>query len=232
MENFNLETCFAQVKSDWKKKLSSEFSEDYMHKLNLFLNKEFEKKRVIYPTVENIFKALELTSLKDVKLVILGQDPYHGPNQAHGLSFSVPEEEKVPPSLRNIFKEIDSEYANGIPKHGNLKKWAKQGVLLLNASLTVEANKAGSHQKKGWEEFTDAIIACLNLNKQNVVYMLWGAYAQKKGSIIDSKKNLILKSAHPSPLSAHRGFLGNNHFSQANKYLSDHGLKPIDWNIK
>ncbi len=214
--------------NSWAKKLNDEFQKEYFIKLEKFVESEYATK-TIYPRIEKVFNAFEMSPLKDVKVVILGQDPYHGPGQAHGLSFSVPDGVRFPPSLRNIFKELKNECDIEVPEWGNLEKWAKQGVLLLNATLTVEATKAGSHQKKGWEQFTDAVIELLSREKDNIVYILWGAYAQKKGAIIDESKNLVLKSVHPSPLSASRGFFGNNHFGKANDYLSSRGVTKIDW---
>jgi len=200
-----------------------------MQSLQSFLQTEATKKKNIYPQTTEVFHAFNACAFKDVKVVILGQDPYHGPEQAHGLAFSVNESVKHPPSLKNIFKELKRDLKKEIPVSGNLNAWAKQGVLLLNATLTVEASKAASHQKKGWETFTDQVIATLNVKKKNLVFMLWGAYAQKKGSIIDESKHLVLKSVHPSPLSAHRGFIGCGHFSQANVYLTKNQITPIDW---
>ena len=200
-----------------------------MHRLFDFLQSESNK--TIYPAKENWFAALQHTDFDDVKIVLLGQDPYHGPNQAHGLSFSVPVGEKIPPSLRNIFKELegDSELSFTTPEHGCLMHWADQGVLLLNATLTVEAKQPGSHQKQGWEQFTDHIIAELNSHRENLVFMLWGKYAQDKGKSIDSNRHLVLQTTHPSPFSAYRGFLGCGHFSKANAWLKAHGQKPIIW---
>ena len=183
----------------------------------------------VYPAYENCFKALELTPLKNVKVVVLGQDPYHGENQAHGLSFSVPDGVKIPPSLKNIYKEISAECNGEMPSHGCLESWAKQGVLLLNSALSVAAGQAGSHAKLGWHKVTDALLAEISENCENVVFLLWGKHAQMKEGLIDSKNHLILKSPHPSPLSAHRGFLGNGHFKAANDYLTRHGKKAIDW---
>ena len=202
-----------------------------MKKLSQFLKTEKSKGKIIYPQGDQIFAALDKTPLGEVKVVILGQDPYHGPNQAHGLSFSVPHGEKIPPSLRNIYKEIGDDIAVAAPTHGNLESWASQGVLLLNSVLTVEAGQAGSHQGRGWERFTDAIIEIVSHHAEHVVFMLWGSYAQKKGAVIDSAKHCVLKAPHPSPLSAHRGFLGCKHFSKANAYLSDRGRTAIDWSI-
>jgi uracil-DNA glycosylase len=191
--------------------------------------KEEYKTRTIYPPGSLIFNAFNLCSFDQVKAVIIGQDPYHGPGQAHGLCFSVRDGVEYPPSLVNIFKEIESDLKIPLPHTGNLERWASQGVLLLNATLTVRAHLAGSHQRKGWEEFTDAAINILNNEKQNLVFFLWGAYAQKKGESINESKHLVLKSVHPSPLSASRGFFGNKHFSKCNEYLIKNGIEPIKW---
>ncbi len=218
-----------KLEKDWLDLLEGEFERPYMKNLKSFLQAEKEAGKIIYPANANIFNALNTTRLKDIKVVIIGQDPYHGEGQAHGLSFSVPKGVKPPPSLVNIYKEIEAEYGYKMPRSGDLTGWAEQGVLLLNAMLTVEAGLAGSHQKKGWEEFTDAVIRAVNEKCENVVFMLWGSYAQKKGAHIDRKKHFILESVHPSPLSAHRGFLGNGHFKSANDYLEKHGKEPVDW---
>lgn len=213
----------------WQAKLANEFEKDYMLALKQFLTAEKQQRKVIYPHSNDCFNALNETPFEKVKVVILGQDPYHGPGQAHGLSFSVKPGVKVPPSLVNIYKELESDL--GIPpaNHGFLNQWAQQGVLLLNSVLTVEASKAGSHQNKGWELFTDKIIELINQEHQGVVFLLWGSYAQKKGRYIDRQKHLVLESVHPSPLSAYRGFLGCRHFSQANQYLQHMGKQPINW---
>jgi uracil-DNA glycosylase len=218
-----------QIHNSWKKILLPEFEKSYMADLRGFLESQYKAKKTIYPKSADVFAALNLTSPEEVKVVILGQDPYHGPDQAHGLSFSVREGIRHPPSLQNIFKEIKTDLGCEIPKSGDLSRWAKQGVLLLNATLTVEAAAAGSHQNKGWEPFTDAIIKYINDNKENVVFMLWGSYAQKKAAFIDRSKHCVLESVHPSPLSAHRGFMGCKHFSKANTYLKSKGLAPIQW---
>lgn len=218
-----------KIEPSWKKHLNQEFGQPYMADLKKFLKTEMDKKKTIYPKASNFFKAFDSTPFDEVKVVILGQDPYHGPGQAHGLSFSVPQGVVVPPSLKNIYKEIEADLKVKMPKHGNLENWAKQGVLLLNATLSVEGGKAGSHQKRGWEQFTDGAIRALNDQREHLVFMLWGSYAQKKGEFIDRNKHLVLQSPHPSPLSAHRGFLGNRHFSKANEYLKQNGLAPIDW---
>lgn len=215
----------------WKQRLKDEFGLSYMKDLKDFLREEFKNKKVIYPAPKEYFAALDETPFEKVKVVILGQDPYHGPGQAHGLSFSVRPGVAIPPSLQNIFKEIQNEFGFPIPSNGYLKPWAEQGVLLLNATLTVQGGLAGSHQKKGWEKFTDKVVEVLNHERENLVFLLWGAYAQKKGEIVDRKKHLVLTSVHPSPLSAHRGFLGNGHFKMANEYLEKHGQTPIDWRV-
>ncbi len=212
----------------WKDTLSDEFEKPYFAELVSFVKSAYTKGKV-YPAGKDIFRALDLTPLPDVKVVIIGQDPYHGPGQANGLSFSVNDGVAIPPSLSNIFKEINRDLHLPSPTSGNLERWARQGVMLLNATLTVDAHQAGSHQNVGWEIFTDAVIKAIASEKSNVVYMLWGNYAQKKGQYIDASKNLVLKSPHPSPLSAHRGFIGNGHFSKANDYLNGLGIKAIDW---
>lgn len=217
-----------KIESSWKNKLQDEFQKDYFIKLIAFVREEY-KSKVIYPAGKDIFKAFDVCSFDDVHVVLIGQDPYHGPGQAHGLCFSVNDGITQPPSLKNIFKEIESDLGIQAPRSGNLERWAKQGVLLLNATLTVEANSAGSHQKKGWEQFTDAIIHKLSNEKEHIVFILWGAYAQKKGVIINSQKHLVLQSAHPSPFSAYNGFFGNKHFSKTNVYLKSLGKKEIEW---
>ncbi|MDX1692547.1 MAG: uracil-DNA glycosylase [Ketobacteraceae bacterium] len=220
-----------QLEPSWKQRLLNEFQKDYMVKLRAFLMAEKKAGKTIYPKGDEYFNAFNLTPFDKVKVVIIGQDPYHGPNQAHGLCFSVKPEVPFPPSLQNIFKEIKAELGLPIPEHGCLTHWAEQGVLLLNAVLTVEQSRAAAHQGKGWETFTDAAIRKVNDELENVVFMLWGAYAQKKGSFIDTGKHLVLKSPHPSPLSAHRGFFGNGHFKKCNQYLEARGLEPIDWRV-
>jgi uracil-DNA glycosylase len=214
---------------EWKAHLDAEFELPYMVQLREFLKQEKAQRKVIYPPTTDVFNAFNQAPPSDVKVVILGQDPYHGPDQAHGLSFSVPDGVAIPPSLLNIYKELESDLGLPRPSHGNLAAWAAQGVFLLNATLTVEQGNAGAHQGKGWEGFTDKAISVINEQAENVVFMLWGAYAQKKGSIIDTQRHLVLKAPHPSPLSAHRGFLGCQHFSQANRYLQERGRLPIDW---
>ena len=217
-----------KIAPSWKDRLSGEFTKPYFLSLVEFIKTEY-KNHTVYPPGPEIFRAFGLTSFNDVSVVILGQDPYHGPGQANGLAFSVRDGMTKPPSLVNIFKEIKTEYDQEIPASGNLERWAKQGVLLLNSTLTVRARQAGSHQKKGWEEFTDTVIRKISDEKEHVVFMLWGAYAQKKGAVIDESKHLVLKSAHPSPFAADRGFFGNDHFKQANTYLKEHGKSQIEW---
>lgn len=218
-----------KIDSSWITHIGNEFDKPYMRALESFLNDEKAKGKIIYPKQDDIFNALNTTPFDKVRVVILGQDPYHGEGQAHGLSFSVPDGVKPPPSLMNIYKELAKEYNAPIPKTGNLTHWAKQGVLLLNATLTVEHSLAGSHQNKGWEQFTDTIIRIINEQHTHIVFMLWGSYAQKKGAFIDRAKHLILESPHPSPLSAHRGFLGCGHFKATNTYLEKNNLSPISW---
>jgi uracil-DNA glycosylase len=220
-----------QLEDSWKPFLEEEFSKPYMENLLEFLKKEKKAGKTIYPAEENILEAFRLTPLKKVKVVILGQDPYHGQGQAHGLSFSVQKNIKTPPSLVNIFKELKDDMGIETPKHGDLESWAKQGVLLLNTVLTVEESLAGSHHKKGWEKFTDKVIEVLNQEKEHLVFILWGSPAHKKAASVDSSRHLILKSVHPSPLSVYRGFMGSKPFSQANHYLREHGQKEIDWSI-
>ena len=217
-----------KIEESWKKVLSAEFDKEYFVRLTLFVRDEY-KRGVVYPAASNIFKAFELTPFNDVKVVILGQDPYHGPNQAHGLSFSVQEGVAIPPSLVNIYKEIESETRVKMPLSGDLTRWAEQGVLLLNATLTVRQSQANSHQGMGWEKFTDAVIATLSEERDNIVFILWGAYAQKKHTLINKNKHLILQSPHPSPLSSYRGFFGNGHFNRCNSYLESVGKSPIKW---
>jgi len=219
------------ISNSWKNHLEQEIEKPYFIKLKRFIDEEYQDKE-IYPPRELIFKAFEACPFDKVKVVILGQDPYHGPDQANGLSFSVNDNMKYPPSLRNIYKELKNDLDLPMSQSGNLEQWAKQGVLLLNATLTVRANEAGSHQKMGWEDFTDAAIKALSEKREKLVFVLWGSYAQKKGSQIDAGKHHIIKSAHPSPLSAHRGFFGSKPFSQTNKFLIEQGLDPIDWELK
>jgi len=218
-----------KIDPSWKEHLKDEFNEPYFKELTDFVKDEY-KSKTVYPAPKNIFRAFELCPFEKVKVVILGQDPYHGPRQANGLSFAVEKEMQLPPSLLNIFKEIESEFGKPlVHQDGDLSRWAVQGVLLLNATLTVRAHMANSHQGKGWEKFTDAVIRVLSDDREHLVFMLWGNYAKKKGSHIDFEKHLILESAHPSPLSVHNGFFGNGHFKKANDYLVEHGETPIDW---
>ena len=217
-----------QIVESGKEALMPEFSKDYFIRLTDFVRKEYHE-TTVYPPGKLIFNAFNLCPFDKVKVVIIGQDPYHGPGQAHGLCFSVNDGIQPPPSLVNIFKEINNDLGKPIPQSGNLTRWAEQGVLLLNATLTVRAHQAGSHQRRGWEEFTDAVIRKLAEEKSNLVFILWGAYAQKKGAFIDRSKHLVLTSVHPSPLSAHSGFFGNHHFSLANDYLVKNGKTAIDW---
>jgi uracil-DNA glycosylase len=217
-----------KIEPSWKTHLEPEFKKDYFVKLVEFIKEEY-KNQTIYPVGTYIFKALDETPFDKVKVVILGQDPYHTPGVANGLAFSANEGQRIPPSLLNIYKEIKNEFGKEIPLSPDLTRWSKQGVLLLNATLTVRKGVAGSHQNKGWELFTDAIVKTLSDQRENLVFMLWGAYAQKKGLVIDKSKHLVLQSAHPSPFSADRGFFGNNHFRLANEYLNEHGQKQIEW---
>lgn len=218
-----------QLEPHWKAALQDEIQKPYMKELRAFLLSELKAQKRIYPKPSEYFAAFNLTPLDSVKVVILGQDPYHGPGQAHGLCFSVQDGVPNPPSLQNIFTELKNDLGLEKPKSGCLTGWAKQGVLLLNATLTVEAGKAGSHQKKGWEEFTDFAIHYLNEHREHIVFLLWGSFAQKKGALIDRHRHLVLEAPHPSPLSAHRGFFGCRHFSKTNAYLKKQGLAPIDW---
>jgi uracil-DNA glycosylase len=215
----------------WKQLLAEEWSRPYMQELQSFLVREKASGKTIFPPDEHVFAALNLTPFEKVKVVIIGQDPYHGPDQAHGLSFSVQKGIKTPPSLNNIFKELQDDLKLSPPQHGNLQHWASQGVLLLNNVLTVESGHAASHSHQGWEEFTDQIIKLLNEKKRHLVFILWGSPAQKKASQVDSQKHFILKSVHPSPLSSYRGFFGSKPFSKTNEYLISQGLAPISWNI-
>lgn len=217
-----------QIEEGWKKALAPEFEKDYFVRLTDFVRQEYQQ-TTVYPPGRLIFNAFNLCPFDKVKVVIIGQDPYHGPGQAHGLCFSVNDGVPFPPSLQNIFKEIHDDLGTPMPASGNLTRWAEQGVLLLNATLTVRAHQAGSHQRKGWEEFTDAAIRALAEQKEHLVFILWGSYAQKKGAFIDRNKHLVLTSVHPSPLSAYNGFFGNKHFSRTNEYLVAHGEVPINW---
>lgn len=220
-----------KLDASWKEVLMNEFEKDYFKKLTEFVQNEYNTK-TIYPPQSEIFSAFDFTPFENVKVVILGQDPYHGEGQANGLSFSVADGIKLPPSLRNIYKELKDDVGIEISTSGNLESWARQGVLLLNATLTVEATKAGSHQKKGWETFTDAVIQTLSDKKENIVFILWGAYAQKKGAKIDRSKHLVIETAHPSPLGAYRGFWGSKPFSTTNQFLKSKNITEIDWQIQ
>ena len=220
-----------EIEDSWKKILNNEFNAEYFRELKRFLVEE-KKRYNIFPPGNQIFAAFNYTPFNAVRVVILGQDPYHGRGQAHGLCFSVPNGVTRPPSLRNIFKELNNDLGVPIPDNGNLEKWAGEGVLLLNATLTVRANQAGSHQNRGWELFTDATISALSEKCENLVFLLWGNYARAKQNLIDQKKHCILQAPHPSPFSADRGFFGCKHFSKANKFLSGHGLHDIDWTIE
>lgn len=217
-----------QLCESWREYLQGEFRKDYFKNLQEFVARECDLQEV-YPKSEDIFRAFNYCPPDAVKVVILGQDPYHGQGQANGLCFSVNNAVKFPPSLRNIFKELESDVGCAIPESGDLSAWSERGVLLLNATLTVRASSAGSHQKKGWETFTDAVINLISAQRQNVVFMLWGSYAQKKGAFINREKHLVLEAAHPSPLAAYKGFFGCRHFSKANEYLQKNNLKSIDW---
>lgn len=220
------------IQNDWYPAVQAEFKKPYYRELYQFVKEEYSK-HVVYPPSDDIFNALHLTPLSEVKVLILGQDPYHNENQAHGLSFSVlPQQKDIPPSLQNIYKELSDDLDCYIPNNGYLEKWAKQGVLLLNTVLTVRAHQANSHQGKGWEYFTDAIIQAVNAQDRPIVYMLWGRPAQSKIPMLNNPKHLILKAPHPSPLSAFRGFFGCRHFSQANAFLEENGAAPIDWQIE
>lgn len=217
-----------RIDESWKERLRSEFDKPYFSRLASFVRQEYSQYRC-YPPASLIFNAFNLCPFDQLKVVLLGQDPYHEPGQAHGLCFSVCEGVVFPPSLRNIFKEIEADCGTPIPQSGDLTRWAQQGVLLLNATLTVRDHQAGSHQRQGWEEFTDAVISMVSRDKENVVFILWGAYAQSKATLIDQNRHLVLRSPHPSPLSAHRGFFGNHHFSLANQYIAQHGGKEVVW---
>ena len=217
-----------RIEESWREKLQSEFDAPYFAQLTDFVRHEYATTRV-YPPGSQMFAAFDACPFDKVKVVILGQDPYHEPGQAHGLCFSVNDGVPFPPSLQNIFKEIHDDIGTPVPMSGDLSRWAHQGVLLLNATLTVRAHQAGSHQNKGWEQFTDAVIHRLAQDREHLVFILWGAYAQRKGEFIDRSRHLVLQSPHPSPLSAHRGFFGNRHFSHANEYLVAHGIEPVLW---
>tara|TARA_B100000809_G_scaffold259305_1_gene304063 strand:+ start:1053 stop:1772 length:720 start_codon:yes stop_codon:yes gene_type:complete len=222
---------FPKLSSAWLQALGAEFKNPYMKGLESFLTREVELDKVLYPPLHQVFSAFDAAPLKKVKVVVLGQDPYHGVGLAHGLSFSVAKGVRIPPSLINIYKEVVEDVSVNTPSHGCLQSWARQGVLLLNAVLTVEQGVAGSHQGRGWELFTDAVINLLNAQSEGLVFMLWGAYAQKKGRLIDESRHLVLRAPHPSPLSAYRGFFGCRHFSQANNYLLKRGCAAIDWSV-
>jgi uracil-DNA glycosylase len=226
--DFSAMATDVKIESSWKIKLAGEFEKPYFQELTSFVKQEYLT-QTIFPPGKEIFRAFDCCDFNSVKVVIIGQDPYHGPGQANGLCFSVRDGMRFPPSLLNIFKEIHKDLGKPIPPSGDLERWAKQGVLLLNATLTVRSSEAGSHQKKGWETFTDAVIKKISDEKENVVFMLWGAYAQKKGEVIDRSRHYVLMSAHPSPFSADRGFFGGKHFSKTNEYLKSKGLKEIEW---
>jgi uracil-DNA glycosylase len=220
-----------RLESGWLEQLKPEFEHDYMQQLRAFLRARSKAKAHIYPAAKNIFAAFDHTPFEQVRVVIIGQDPYHGPGQAHGLCFSVMPGTTVPPSLQNIYRELHTDIGFMPPQHGCLLPWAGQGVLLLNAVLTVERGQAGAHQNRGWERFTDAAITALNKHRDGLVFLLWGSYAQRKGSIVDAQRHLVLKAPHPSPLSAHRGFFGCRHFSQTNAWLQSHDQAAIDWQL-
>ncbi len=220
-----------QLEPSWLAQLAGEFEQPYMRQLRQFLQQEKQRGKRIFPRGDEFFNAFAHTPLDSVKVVILGQDPYHGEGQAHGLCFSVRPGVRIPPSLQNIYKEINAELGLPIPDHGHLTAWADQGVLLLNSVLSVECGNAASHQGKGWETFTDRVIDVINREREGVVFMLWGSYAQRKGARIDTKRHCVLKAPHPSPLSAHRGFFGCGHFRAANEYLQGRGETPVDWSL-
>jgi uracil-DNA glycosylase len=223
-------TLSNRLEKNWHATIGGEFDRRYMAKLERFLQREKGARRTVYPKDEEIFNALNSTALKNIKVVIIGQDPYHGEGQAHGLCFSVPKGiKKIPPSLKNVYKEIEAEFDIQMPCHGDLTGWAAQGVLLLNATLTVRQASPGSHQGKGWEKFTDAVIRAVNEKREHVVFLLWGRCAQKKGALIDRKRHKVLEASHPSPLSARHGFFGCGHFNKANDDLIKHGLQPVQW---
>lgn len=217
-----------QIEESWRQRLQPEFDKPYFETLTAFVREEYKRTRC-YPPGRLIFNAFNLCPFDKVKVVLIGQDPYHEPGQAMGLCFSVNDGIPFPPSLQNIFKEINDDIGTPVPASGNLTRWAEQGVMLLNATLTVREHQAGSHQNRGWETFTDAVIKTLAEEREHLVFILWGSYAQRKGAVIDRQRHLVLTSAHPSPLSAYRGFFGNKHFSQANAYLRQHGIAPVAW---
>lgn len=225
--------CFSnmdvKIEKSWKSVLRDEFDKDYFVRLTEFVREEYRTAEAVFPPGNKIFAAFDATPFDEVKVVILGQDPYHNYGQANGLCFSVGDSVQMPPSLVNIFKEVNSDTGAPIPTSGDLTRWARQGVLLLNATLTVRAHQAASHQGRGWEQFTDAAVAALSARRENLVFLLWGNYAKRKGAVIDRSKHLVLESAHPSPLSAYHGFFGNHHFSRANAYLVEHGKAPVVW---
>ena len=225
--------CFSnmdvKIENSWKSVLRDEFDKDYFVRLTEFVREEYRTAAAVFPPGNKIFAAFDATPFDEVKVVILGQDPYHNYGQANGLCFSVGDSVQMPPSLVNIFKEVNSDTGAPIPTSGDLTRWARQGVLLLNATLTVRAHQAASHQGRGWEQFTDAAVAALSARRENLVFLLWGNYAKRKGAVIDRSKHLVLESAHPSPLSAYHGFFGNHHFSRANAYLVEHGKAPVVW---
>ncbi len=218
-----------KIENSWKAVLSEEFEKDYFVRLTEFVREEYRTAEAVFPPGNKIFAAFDATPFDEVKVVILGQDPYHNYGQANGLCFSVGDSVQMPPSLVNIFKEVNADTGAPIPASGDLTRWARQGVLLLNATLTVRAHQAASHQGRGWEQFTDAAVAALSARREQLVFLLWGNYAKRKGAVIDRSKHLVLESAHPSPLSAYHGFFGNHHFSRANAYLVEHGKTPIVW---
>ena len=220
-----------RLRKEWLSLLEAEFKQDYMAELSAFLRSEKASGKRIYPPGKEFFAALDATPPSAVKVVVLGQDPYHGEGQAHGLSFSVKGRQRIPPSLQNIFRELHEDLGIALPSHGDLSGWAEQGVLLLNSVLSVEHGAAGSHQGRGWERFTDAVVAAVNASELPVVFMLWGAHAQRKGATVDTGKHCVLMAPHPSPLSAHRGFFGCRHFSQANEFLLASGRQPVDWSL-
>lgn len=228
----NRRTSNIDLEPGWLGQLETEFDQEYMQALRAFLREQKDLRKIVYPKGSEIFAAFNSTPFEKVRVVVLGQDPYHGHGQAHGLCFSVRHGVAIPPSLVNIFKELNSDLGVEPAPHGNLQAWAEQGVLLLNSVLTVEQGRAASHQGQGWEQFTDRAITCLNEHREGLVFLLWGSYAQKKGQYIDPQRHLVLKSPHPSPLAAHRGFFGCEHFSTTNKYLETKGYAPINWALK
>lgn len=227
-----METAKVKIEPQWLEQLDGEFNKDYMMNLKSFLKTQYESGKTIYPLKKDYFTAFNETPFETVKAVIVGQDPYHGPSQAHGLCFSVQPGVRTPPSLVNIFKELKNDLGFEPPQNGHLIPWARQGVFLLNSTLTVEKGRAGSHQKKGWEEFTDTVLRKLNEREQPLAFILWGSFAQKKASFVDTKKHLVLKAPHPSPLSAHRGFFGTKPFSKVNAFLESRGVEPINWDLQ